>query len=170
MSDRQRVVGHKALGKGLLVAFAGLHRVGKVVAKVGAYQCLARYAGHADAGLVDIGDLALGADRHQWVETGFNQTARVLGCLIDGFFALGQGIHHEIDGAGNFRKLVGALTYNPGLDVPMGDPTGTLMEQRQTPTDQTTDLHGIEDDDQGEQQRERARDRDEALLRLLHLS
>ena len=43
------------------------------------------------------------------------------------------------------------------------------MQQRQTPTDQAADLHRIENDDQGEQQRERARDHDEALLGLLHL-
>ena len=169
VSDRQRVVGHKALGKDLLVALAGLHRVGKVVTKVGANQCLARDAGRLDAGLVDVGDLALGADRYQWIETRFEQTACVVGCLLDGFFAMCQGIDHEIDGAGNFRKLVGALTHDLVRQIPTGDPICPFMQQRQTPTDQAADLHRIENDDQGEQQRERARDHDEALLGLLHL-
>ena len=87
MTDGQRVVGHKALGKDPLVAFAGLIRVGEVAGEIGANQISTRQAGGLFGGNVDVGDLALGADRQQRVKAGFEQASCVqpgrLGSLRD---------------------------------------------------------------------------------------
>ena len=85
MSDGEWVVGDEAPGEDLLVALARLLGLGEVVGEVGADQLLPSHASDLDGALVDVGDLAFGADGDEWVEARLEQAAGVLG----GLFACG---------------------------------------------------------------------------------
>src|SRR5206468_4265988 len=80
-ADRQRVIGDEALGEGQLIALAGLFRFREIGGEVGADKFLARDAGNLYRSLIDIGNLALSADRHEGIEAGLDQAAGVLRCL-----------------------------------------------------------------------------------------
>jgi hypothetical protein len=80
--DGQRIVGDEASGEDLLISLTGLLGLGEVVGKIGPDQFLARDSGHLDRGLVDVGDFAVRADRHQRVEARLDQAARVLRGLL----------------------------------------------------------------------------------------
>ena len=75
--DRKRVIGHRALGKHLLIARAGFLRFRKVAGELRADQFRTRNAGGEFRGRVHVGDLALGTDCHQGILTGLNETAHI---------------------------------------------------------------------------------------------
>jgi hypothetical protein len=88
----QRVVGDRPLRGDLLVALFGFVGVGEIVEEFGPDEFLAGDAGICDCGLVDVGDLAFGADRHQRVQTRLDQAPGVLGCMLQlGHVAAGHG-------------------------------------------------------------------------------
>ena len=79
MADGQGVVGDGAFGEDPLVALAGLVGLGEVVGEVGSDEGVALCPGDLDGGVVDVGDLALGADRDERIEAGFDEAPGVLG-------------------------------------------------------------------------------------------
>ena len=91
MPDRERVISDKALGEDLLVALAGLVRLGKIVREVRADEFFPRNPCNLDGSLIDVGDLAVGADGDQRVEARLNQAAGVLGGLPLGGDITGGG-------------------------------------------------------------------------------
>ena len=78
VSDRQRIVGDGALGERFLVTLTGLGGLGEVVAEVRPDERLSRSPRDLDRSLVDVGDLALGADRDQRIQAGLDEAARIL--------------------------------------------------------------------------------------------
>ena len=81
VAHRQRVVHRHPLGEHQLVDRVGLLGFGEVVGEGGPDELLAGDAGDLDRGLVDVGDLSAGADRHQGVHARLDQAPGVLGCI-----------------------------------------------------------------------------------------
>ncbi len=83
-------IGHVSFGENNLIHLAGHLRFGEIVKEIGARQFFARNACDIGQGFIHIGDLAFGADGHQRVQTGFNQTAVSFFTGLDGpvFFRL----------------------------------------------------------------------------------
>src|SRR6185312_10578309 len=73
VADGEGIIGHHPLREHLTVAFLRLFGLGEVVREVGADQLFARHAGDLDGGLVDVRDLAVGADGDERIERGLDQ-------------------------------------------------------------------------------------------------
>src|SRR5581483_1252637 len=111
VAHSQRIVGNETVSEHLLIAFARFFRLGKVVGEVRTDQLFARYAGDFDRTLVDVGDLAFGADRNEGIERGLNQAARVAGGrtqLFLGAATFGDVAAHEQVADGIPMRVVAA--------------------------------------------------------------
>ena len=77
VANGQWVVGNRSLGQNRAITFVGLFRIGKISGKIAADQLFPDNARYHFRGLVHIRDLAAGADGHQRIEAGLDQTAGV---------------------------------------------------------------------------------------------
>ena len=77
VANRQLIVGDGPLGENLAISRARLLGLGEVIREIAADQTVARNTGDGLRRLVDIGDLAVGADRDQRIEARLDQAARV---------------------------------------------------------------------------------------------
>src|SRR5665811_819981 len=82
VAQGERVVGDRPLRENLLVALVSLVGVGEVTGEVGPEELVAGDAGDLDRGLVDVGDPAFGADRHQRVQGCLDQAPGIQRCML----------------------------------------------------------------------------------------
>ena len=81
LPEDQRIVGDEAVRENLALTRADPVRLGEIVREVSADQMLPVHSDHLDRRLVHIGDLPLGADRHQRVRAGLHRKLRPTGGL-----------------------------------------------------------------------------------------
>jgi len=92
VAQGQRVVSHRPLVEHSLVDLFGLLGLGEVDREVSPEELVRGDSGGLDRGFVDVGDLAVGADRHHRVQACLDQASGVLGCLLQlGHVAEGPG-------------------------------------------------------------------------------
>ena len=110
VANGQRVVGDESLGEDLLVSLPSLAWLGEVVGEIRPDQLLPRNPGYLVGTLVDIGDLAFGADGYQRVEAGLDQAAgihRGLQSLLLDTLALGD----IASNGGNADQVAGSVKH-----------------------------------------------------------